>query len=68
MGLIRLSSGSADLEVLLITGHVMSLSPFDPLLPRVYPPQKWTLRGGSSNNFIHICVHHEHIGFCLLNL
>lgn len=46
MGLIGPSSGSADLEVLLITGHVMSLSPFDPLLPPVYPPKNGLYEGG----------------------
>lgn len=45
----------------------VSFAIWSPLTPSL-SPQKWTLRGGSSNNFIHICVRHEHIGFCLLNL
>lgn len=38
--------------------------------PPINPPlpKKWILWGGSSNNFIHICVHHVRAGFCLLNL
>lgn len=45
----------------------VSFAIWSPLTPSL-SSQKWTLRGGSRNNFIHICVRHEHIGFCLLNL
>lgn len=59
-----------DLEVLVVTCHVLSsFNPIhDPVLPPHHLSKKWMVRWGNCNHFIHICVHHVCLGFCLLNL